>query len=102
MLRSLEERFAVRRRILLLAVSLSALFCLAAGISSAQTPPHVPGELLVRFQQGTSSLGRASAHASAEGAPVREYEIVEGLQLVTIPPWMTIEQAIARYLNHLD
>ena len=102
MLRSLEERFAVRRRILLLAVSLSALFCLAANISSAQTPPHVPGELLVRFQQGTSPLGQASAHAGAQSTAVREFQIVEGLQLVRFPDWMTIEEAIARYLNHLD
>ena len=102
MLRSLEERFAVRRRILLLAVSLSALFCLAADISLAQTPPHVPGELLVRFQQGTSPLGKASAHATALSTAVREFQIVEGLQLVRFPDWMTIEEAIARYLNHLD
>ncbi|MBI2211945.1 MAG: S8 family serine peptidase, partial [Deltaproteobacteria bacterium] len=102
MLKSLERSFAARRRVLLPAVFLFSLFCFGPDISSAQTPPHVPGELLVRFQQGTSSLGKASAHASAEGAPVREYEIVEGLQLVTIPPWMTIDEAIARYLNHLD
>lgn len=102
MARSLEERFTVTQIVFLLAAFLFSFFCFGAGVSLAQTPPHVPGELLVRFQQGTSPLGKASAHASAEGAPVREYEIVEGLQLIRFPQWMTIEEAIARYLNHLD
>jgi len=102
MLRNLEERFAVKQLLLFLAAFLFPLFYFGAEISLAQTPPHVPGELLVRFQQGTSSLGMASAHAGAQSTAVREFQIVEGLQLVRFPDWMTIDEAIARYLNHLD
>jgi subtilisin family serine protease len=58
--------------------------------------------LLVRFRQGTEPFVKSGAHAAAQGAPVREYQIVDGLQLVKVPPWMTTEEAIARYLNHLD
>lgn len=102
MVRSLGTKVAVQQHILLLAVLLFSLFCFGAAISLAQTPPHVPGELLVRFQQGTSSLGMASAHAGVQSTAVREFQIVEGLQLVRFPTWMTIDEAIARYLNHLD
>ena len=101
-MRSLGTRVAIQQRILLLAVFLFSLFCSGPDLSSAQTPPHVPGELLVRFREGTSPLGQASAHAAAQSTAVREFQIVEGLQLVRFPDWMTIDEAIARYLNHLD
>ena len=101
-MRSLGTRVAIQQRILLLAVFLFSLFCSGPDLSSAQTPPHVPGELLVRFREGTSPLGQASAHAAAQSTAVREFQIVEGLHLVRFPDWMTIDEAIARYLNHLD
>ncbi len=101
-LRSAEGRLAVIARTVFPAVFLFSFFCLGADVSFAQTLPHVPGELLVRFQPGTSLLGKASAHASAQSTAVRQYEIVDGLQLVKFPSWMTIDEAIARYLNHLD
>ncbi len=62
----------------------------------------VPDEILVRFKEGAFPIDKATAHALADGTPVREFEIVDGLQLVKIPPWMDVDTAIQRYLQNPD
>lgn len=67
----------------------------------------VPNEILVQFRGGTDENGRAAAHAAVGGRYVET--IVDGnarrdgrgdLELVALPPGMTVAAAVARLRAH--
>lgn len=60
---------------------------------------YVQDELLVRFKPAVSINSAAvnQAHNAVGAAVVRNYNIVEGLQLVKLPKGTTVEQAITSY-----
>jgi len=64
---------------------------------SAKTKSHVPGQLLVKFKVGTSSLSVQSAHHQVNSTSMHAFRVVDGLKLVAIPPGLSLEEAIAIY-----
>ncbi len=69
---------------------------------AARTPPYVEGEILVRFREGVLPLDRWSVHAMARAARVKDFRIVEGLEVVKLPVGMRVKDAIELYLQHPD
>ncbi|MGH9778210.1 MAG: S8 family serine peptidase, partial [Candidatus Acidiferrales bacterium] len=60
-------------------------------------PKYVPDEVLVRFRPGIPRAWRGTAHASLQGQVKREYGSIEGLELVKLPPGLSVSEAIDRY-----
>lgn len=58
-------------------------------------PAFVPGELLVRFEPGVRAAAAAGVRAE-EGLTVAEELPMPGLQLVELPPDVTVQEAAAR------
>jgi len=91
-----------------LAVFVLLVSCLVAGTPAAGAagahgpgpagpPASVADEILVRFKPGVSGRDIAAAHAWAGGQVVREFRIVDKLQLVRVPPGLDVKQVIERY-----
>lgn len=58
----------------------------------------VPDHLLVRFASGVESAQRSQILANLGGSQIaREYEMVPGLCLVTLPAGQTVQQALTSY-----
>ncbi len=58
----------------------------------------VPNHLLVRFASGVESAQRTQILNTLGGAAIaREYELVPGLFLLTLPPGQTVQQALQSY-----
>ena len=64
----------------------------------ASSQEFIPDHLLVRFAAGVESAQRAQILNSLGGAQIaREYELVPGLCLVTLPAGQTVQQALLTY-----
>ena len=77
-------------------ISLLVTFLFAANIVFAQNRPHVPGELLVKFKDGTASEAARVTH-SLTGASVLEEFPTIGWQRIKLPKGLNIERAITKY-----
>ncbi|HZM25447.1 MAG TPA: S8 family peptidase [Anaerolineales bacterium] len=98
------------KKILLSTISLALVFSLATSSVSAQDSgdsdsskselaEHVPGELLVRFSPGMNSAQAAEKMNEMGVTHKREIQGI-GVQLVKLPPGLTVEQAMDRF-SHL-
>ena len=63
---------------------------------------YVPDQLLVRFRGGVDKLAMRAGHAQAGAEVLKEFRIVENLQLVRLPAGMTVEQARRYYRARPD
>ncbi|MHB0935372.1 MAG: S8 family serine peptidase [Armatimonadota bacterium] len=80
-------------------VLLVFLFVCLTGIPALSAPPaSVPGQLLVRYQAGSSAAVRSTASRTIEAVVIKEYPRFN-LQLVGLPDGMTIEEGITAYRN---
>jgi subtilisin family serine protease len=61
-----------------------------------------PDQVLVRFRKGVKGSAIAAAHGKMGAHVLRTYSRIEGLQLVHIPPSMTVEDAIHKYEKNHD
>lgn len=68
--------------------------CIAFG--QAQTQEFVPGEVLVKFANSSSSAGAVAANALIGASVKREIGGI-GVSLIRIPPSITTQQAISYY-----
>jgi len=80
------------------------IFVSNASRARAQDPDagvlYHPSQILVAFQPATVAAAKDAAHAAAQAVRVvREYHIVQGLQLVEIPEGQ-VQQALAAYRNN--
>src|SRR5262245_55815131 len=80
------------------------LVLLSSAIAAAQTarsgPRHAPDSILVRFKAAAPPSERTQAHAMAGVGVHRSFTLVEGLQVVRVPPGMTVKETIERYQRH--
>jgi thermitase len=67
---------------------------IAFGQESART--HVPGELLVKFKDGTVSGAARSSHQSTGASILEEFPTI-GWQRIKLPKGMSVERAVAKY-----
>jgi subtilisin family serine protease len=65
------------------------------GLGSLAVDTFVAGEVIVRFEPGAPASDRAAAHASI-GATVKRNMLLPGAQLLTLPPGLTVRQAVQR------
>src|SRR5512134_584459 len=95
------------KKIILSTISLALVFSLATSSVSAQrgdgTNPdpnelaeHVPGEMLIRFSPGMNS-SQADSRMNEMGVTHKRDIPGIGVQLVTLPPGLSVEQAIDRF-----
>ena len=80
------------------------VFAADANIAQSQDPDagvlYHPSQVLVAFQPATVAAARDAAHVAAQAVGlVREYHIVQGLQLVEVPEGQ-IQQALTAYRNN--
>jgi subtilisin family serine protease len=86
---------------------LAALNCFTAGIAfTAQAPvdipPHVPGELIVRFRAGARESDRSLARATVRGNRLKALRIVDGLEVIKLPAGLPVEAAIEQLRQNRD
>ncbi|HEU0296942.1 MAG TPA: S8 family serine peptidase [Anaerolineales bacterium] len=95
------------KRILLSALSLVLVFSLITSSASAQDldgpdpavtqlAEHVPGELLIRFSPGMNAAQAAQEMAAMGLTHKREIQGL-GVQVVKLPPGLSVEEAIIRF-----
>ncbi|MGH9782900.1 MAG: S8 family serine peptidase, partial [Terriglobia bacterium] len=70
--------------------------------SARRGPKYVPDEVLVRFRPGVPKSWRGIAHAAVQGQVKREYGSIEGLELVKLPPGLSVSEAIDRYRRQAE
>ena len=63
-----------------------------------QSPRYVPGELLVKFKAGVSAETKERFHSAAGARKKRDISRI-GVQHLTLPPHMTVEQAVEFYMS---
>ncbi|MBS3956548.1 MAG: S8 family serine peptidase [Clostridiales bacterium] len=63
---------------------------------------YVEGEVLVRFRRGVSSAVRGRAHSVAGGARIRSLAAARDLELVRLPPGMSVSKAVVAYGTQLS
>jgi subtilisin family serine protease len=78
----------------LAAAALGAL--LAAGATAHAAPHRREGEVLVRLREGQARSATPWKRGGLHGEVRRAYRSVPGLHQVTLPPGLSVEQAIAR------
>src|SRR5574340_160554 len=103
--------WSIARRVVACAV-VAALFSVlaavpagAAAINKSVEPARAAGagrfakdRILARFKHGISGTESArKAHARLGGATKRRLTVVDGLEVVALPPGLSVENAIARY-----
>ena len=57
----------------------------------------VPGQLLVRFRDGTSAASQAQANSAVNANVLQSFTIVPNLQLVSVPDGVGVQSAIDMY-----
>ncbi|MBZ5720022.1 MAG: S8 family serine peptidase [Acidobacteriia bacterium] len=63
---------------------------------------YVPNQLLVRFRRGMSKQAIQAEHGLVRAAVLKEFRVVENLQLVGLPAGMSVEQARRYYRSRPD
>jgi hypothetical protein len=80
---------------------LCAVFCTAfQPVGRAQTgiaAKYAPDRVLVKFRRGTPVLSRQIAHAKAGAQVQRRFDMVDGLELVSLPSTIGVHEAIHAY-----
>jgi len=69
---------------------------MGTGVAEPGGAPYVPGQVLVKFQPGTPASEVARAHAAA-GSAVRDEIPQIGVQVIGLPPGLTVGKAIGLY-----
>ena len=64
----------------------------------AELAPHVPGEVLVKFQPWVNSA-QAEQHLAALNLQVKRQIPALGVKLVKLPPGLSVEEALSRFSN---
>src|SRR5262245_34377631 len=77
-----------------LALSVLAIAISAVEGAAPTKAAFAEDEVLVRFQEGASAQGKANVHARVGGKPVKEFNIVKGLQRIKLPVGMSVEEAV--------
>ena len=65
--------------------------------SVSRTQKYAPGQLLVRFRSGISKQAAEAEHGLVRAEVVREFRIVENLQLVRLPAGMSVKEGERYY-----
>ncbi len=68
----------------------------------SRKPNHAADHVLVRFKPGVPLSWQASVHAAVQAQVLRDYSSIEGLQLVKLPPGLSVEDAIVQYSEQPD
>src|SRR5262245_31746154 len=68
--------------------------------STRTAPAFVPDELLVRFKDSVPATSRAAAHAQMQALAVRPVRSSRQLELVKVPPHISLQQALLAYRSH--
>jgi hypothetical protein len=63
---------------------------------------YVPGQLLVRFRPGVGKQAMRAEHALVRAEVLREFRLVENLQLIRLPAGMPVKQAERYYRARPD
>jgi hypothetical protein len=63
---------------------------------------HAEDEILVRFKDRTSAVGKASAHSAASAAAKKRFNVVRQLELVKLPRGVSVENALNLYRSNPD
>ena len=60
-------------------------------------PKYVPDQVLVRFRTGTAKASQDAVHSALGATVLRSFHTVAGLQVVKLPPGMSVAEALRRY-----
>lgn len=63
---------------------------------------QVPGEIIVRYKDSISSPSRAAMHAQLGIKAIRTFKHVGKMDLVKLPPDMTVQRAVKKFLEYPD
>jgi serine protease len=69
---------------------------------TSQTPLYVKDEVIVRFQEGVHDYNKALAHSGVAATPMKVFETVQGLELIKLPPNISVKDAVELYLQNPD
>jgi subtilisin family serine protease len=88
-------------------VVLEVLFLLPEPSFSAETAASpkrvfVEDQILVKFRDGVDIQAKTHAHARVGAKRIKEFKIVPGLELLKLPPGMSVEEAIRLYRENPD
>jgi subtilisin family serine protease len=68
----------------------------------APLPPHVAGEVIVRFREGVPELNKSSARSRVSARQLRAFRILDGLEHHRLAPNVSVDEAIAKYREDPD
>ena len=68
----------------------------------ARAQKYVPGQLVVRFRRGISKQAIQADHAPVRAEVLKEFRVVDNLQLVRLPAGISIKQAVRYYRTRPD
>src|SRR5581483_10520526 len=71
--------------------------CAGSAADSGGAGWAVPGQLLVRFRDGTSAASQAQANSAVNANVLQSFTIVPNLQLVSVPDGVGVQSAIDMY-----
>lgn len=77
-------------------ISLLVAFLFAVNIAIGQNRTHVPGELLVKFKDGTASEAARVTHTLTGSSVLEEFPTI-GWQRLKLPKGLSIERAMNKY-----
>jgi hypothetical protein len=75
--------------------------CVHSENSPSDPAPYVPGEVMVKFKDGTSPEA-VTAVLAAEGASVKRLLGGSLTYVVAVPPGRSVEAAVARFRAHAE
>ncbi len=102
------RRLGISREFLSLVVLLLAVYGGggahgAEGGGIAPLPPHVPGEVIVRFRDGVPEFNKSLARSRVSGTRLlRAFKILDGLEHHRLPRNVSVEEAIAKHRQDPD
>src|SRR5688500_11064427 len=68
----------------------------------APLPPHVAGEVIVRFREGVPELNKSSVRSRVSARQLRAFRILDGLEHHRLAPNVSVDEAIAKYREDPD
>jgi subtilisin family serine protease len=95
----------IKRRFVTFFTLLGIVFFAAVFAADASPPSgakYVEDQLLVRFKDNALAAKRASAHARVKSSHVKAFRHVPNLELIKLPPGLSVEQAIESYRAYPD
>ena len=64
--------------------------------------PHAGDEILVSFKSGANQPVRFAAHSRQRATRIKQFRHIDGLELVKLPPGVSLEHAIKSYRDRPD